>query len=117
MECLLPFPDDWYTRPDTDTDTGRRVDFAADVEARTIGARLLSPAPAACRSPDTVPYWGIRRIGSRQLPHRGSAMTVWDSGTPTPPLTNTRPADPSTGTTRTRIPATRPPHVSRRPPS
>lgn len=70
---------------------------AADVEARTIGARLLSPALAAGRSPDTVPYWGIRRIESGQLPYRGSAMTVWDSGTPTPPPTNTPPAGPEYG--------------------
>ncbi|WUW24731.1 hypothetical protein OG521_29800 [Streptomyces sp. NBC_01463] len=70
---------------------------AAEVEARTIGARLLSPALADGRSPDTVPYWGIRRIGPGQLPYRGSAMTVWDSGTPTPPLTNTPPAGPDYG--------------------
>ncbi|MEV7403836.1 hypothetical protein AB0N93_26010 [Streptomyces sp. NPDC091267] len=70
---------------------------AADVEARTIGARLVSPALAAGRSPDTVPYWGIRRIGPDRLPYRGSAMTVWDSGTPTPPLTNTPPAGPQYG--------------------
>lgn len=70
---------------------------AADVQARTIGARLLSPALAAGRSPDTVPYWGIRRIGGAHLPYRGSAMTVWDSGTPTPPLTNTPPAGPEYG--------------------
>ncbi|MGW2476812.1 hypothetical protein [Streptomyces sp. NPDC001665] len=70
---------------------------AAEVEARTIGARLLSPALAAGRSPDAVPYWGIRRIGPRQLPYRGSAMTVWDSGTPTPPVTNTPPAGPAYG--------------------
>ncbi|WP_393056887.1 hypothetical protein [Streptomyces sp. LN549] len=70
---------------------------AADVEARTIGARLQAPALAAGRSPDTVPYWGIRRIAAGQLPYRGSAMTVWDSGTPTPPLTNTPPAGPDYG--------------------
>ncbi|MGW2653566.1 hypothetical protein ACWC1D_07875 [Streptomyces sp. NPDC001478] len=70
---------------------------AADVEARTIGARLVSPALAPGRSPDTVPYWGIPRIGADRLPHRGSAMTVWDSGTPTPPLTNTPPTGPAYG--------------------
>lgn len=70
---------------------------AAEVEARTIGARVLSPTLAAGRSPDTVPYWGIRRIGPGQPPYRGSAMTVWDSGTPTPPLTNTPPAGPEYG--------------------
>ncbi|MFF9348525.1 hypothetical protein [Streptomyces sp. NPDC014734] len=70
---------------------------AADVEARTIGARLLTPALAPGRSPDTVPYWGIRPLARGQLPHRGSAMTVWDSGTPSPPTTNTAPTEPEYG--------------------
>ncbi|MFF4666904.1 hypothetical protein [Streptomyces sp. NPDC001282] len=70
---------------------------AADVEARTIGARLLTPALTAGRSPDTVPYWGIRTIGRGQLPYRGSAMTVWDSGTPSPPVTNIPPTGPQYG--------------------
>ncbi|MFD8568304.1 hypothetical protein [Streptomyces sp. NPDC059639] len=69
---------------------------AADVEARTLGARLVTPALTAGRSPDRVPYWGIRRAG--ELPYRGgSAMVVWDSGTPTPPLTNTPPTEPAYG--------------------
>ncbi|MFK4209228.1 hypothetical protein [Streptomyces sp. NPDC030920] len=70
---------------------------AAEVEARTIGARLIAPALAPGRSPDTVPYWGIGTVTAGQLPYRGSAMTVWDSGTPTPPLTNTPPAGPQYG--------------------
>ncbi|MFE7104861.1 hypothetical protein ACFU98_21100 [Streptomyces sp. NPDC057575] len=70
---------------------------AADVEARTVGARLIAPALAPGRSPDTVPYWGIGTVTRDQLPHRGSAMTVWDSGTPSPPLTNTPPTGPSYG--------------------
>ncbi|MYW66407.1 hypothetical protein GTY65_20445 [Streptomyces sp. SID8379] len=69
---------------------------AADVEARTLGARLVTPALAPGRSPDRVPYWGIRRAG--ELPYDdGSAMVVWDSGTPTPPLTNTPPTEPEYG--------------------
>ncbi|MGW1429076.1 hypothetical protein ACWD6K_10715 [Streptomyces sp. NPDC002431] len=70
---------------------------AAEVEARTIGARLITPALAPGRSPDTVPYWGIGRLGRDQLPYRGSAMTVWDSGTPSPPVTNTPPTGPEYG--------------------
>jgi hypothetical protein len=34
-----------------------------------------------------VPFWGIRSFG----PRAGSALFVWDSGTPPPPLTNTPP--------------------------
>ncbi|MEV2271681.1 hypothetical protein [Nonomuraea africana] len=75
---------------------------SADVEARTIGARLRTPALAPGRSPDVVPYWGIRPM--RGPVHPGSAMVVWDSGTPAPPLTNTPPtegADPHSDPRRT----------------
>ncbi|MEY9890119.1 hypothetical protein ABIA31_003777 [Catenulispora sp. MAP5-51] len=71
------------------------ANVAADVEARTIGARLHVPALAAGRSPDTVPYWGIAPITGPAF--RGSAMVVWDSGTPPAPLTNTAPAGPQYG--------------------
>lgn len=71
------------------------ANVAADVEARTIGARLHVPAVAAGRSPDTVPYWGITPI--RRPAYQGSAMVVWDSGTPLAPLTNTAPIGPRYG--------------------
>jgi hypothetical protein len=71
------------------------ANVAADIEARTIGARLHTPALAAGRSPDVVPYWGIRRAPA--WPFAGSAMVVWDAGTPTPPLTNTPPTEPAYG--------------------
>ncbi|MFA1547366.1 hypothetical protein [Actinomadura chokoriensis] len=61
---------------------------AAEVQARTIGARVHAPAVTPGRSPDTVPYWGIPVFGSS---YDGSAMIVWDSGSPAPPLTNTPP--------------------------
>ncbi|MFI0407291.1 hypothetical protein [Actinomadura sp. 3N508] len=62
---------------------------AAEVQARTIGARVHAPVVTAGRSPDKEPYWGIRTFGSS---YAGSAMVVWDSGSPVPPLTNTPPA-------------------------
>ena len=69
---------------------------AADVEARTIGARLHVPAVAAGRSPDVVPYWGIAPIPAGR-PYQGSAMVVWDSGTPAAPLENIAPLGPQYG--------------------
>ncbi|WP_018654954.1 hypothetical protein [Actinomadura flavalba] len=63
---------------------------AADVQARTIGARLHTPAIRPGRLPDKAPYWGIQPLTH---PHRGSAMVVWDSGSPAPPLTNTPPTE------------------------
>ncbi|SEG45813.1 hypothetical protein SAMN04489712_105325 [Thermomonospora echinospora] len=68
---------------------------AAEVEARTIGARLHTPAVAPGRNPDRVPYWGIPAIGG--YPYRGSALVIWDSGTPYQPLTNTPPSGPQYG--------------------
>ncbi|MFF5257298.1 hypothetical protein ACFY4C_00015 [Actinomadura viridis] len=64
---------------------------AAEVQARTIGARLHTPAVRPGRLPDKVPYWGIPGIGA--YPYNGSAMVVWDSGSPVPPLTNTPPSE------------------------
>jgi hypothetical protein len=61
---------------------------AAEVEARTVGARIHAPAVTPGRSPDKVPYWGIPTFGAS---YDGSAMIVWDSGSPVPPLTNTPP--------------------------
>ncbi|WP_228561012.1 hypothetical protein [Catenulispora pinisilvae] len=71
------------------------ANVSADVEARTIGARLHVPAVALGRSPDTVPYWGI--APGPAVPYQGSAMVVWDSGTPPAPLTNTAPTGPRYG--------------------
>ncbi|MEU5878848.1 hypothetical protein [Spirillospora sp. NPDC047279] len=67
------------------------ANVAADVQARTTGARLVVPALTPGRSPDRVPYWGITPAG--KLPYTGSAMVVWDSGTPSPPTTNTPPTE------------------------
>ncbi|MFG2086369.1 hypothetical protein [Spirillospora sp. NPDC048824] len=63
---------------------------AAEVQARTIGARIHAPAVRPGRKPDKVPYWGIPAFGAS---HDGSAMVVWDSGSPHPPLSNTPPAE------------------------
>ncbi len=60
---------------------------ASDVEARTIGAAVHRPVLASGRSPDVVPEWGIPSIG--ESPFAGSAMVMWDSGSPPSPLTNT----------------------------
>ncbi|GAA3803830.1 hypothetical protein GCM10022226_24520 [Sphaerisporangium flaviroseum] len=68
----------------------------AEVEARTIGARIHQPAIAAGRNPEVVPYWGIPALPRR--PYPGSALVVWDSGTPAPPVTNTPPLGPQYGT-------------------
>jgi hypothetical protein len=54
------------------------TNWAAEVEARTIGARLRTPALDPGRSPEVQPYFGIPAIGS--FPYDGSALVVWDIG-------------------------------------
>ncbi len=80
------------------------ANVATQVEARTIGAKLRTPAVDPGRSPDVTPFYGIDRI--RHYPYGGSALVVWDIGplrppgcgaagapaclgTPSPPITNT----------------------------
>jgi hypothetical protein len=71
------------------------ANVTADIEARTIGARILQPALAPGRSPDVVPFWGIPAVPS--LPWGGSAIVYWDSGNPAPPLGNVAPTEPEYG--------------------
>jgi hypothetical protein len=66
------------------------ANITTENEARTIGARVHEPALTAGRSPDVVPFWGISALPS--TPYDGSALYMWDSGSPTPPLTNTPPS-------------------------
>jgi hypothetical protein len=82
------------------------TNWASEIEARTIGARLREPVLDPGRYPGPTPYWGIPRI--RSLPFTGrAAMVVGDlgplrpcpndgvtaceglfAGTPPPPLDN-----------------------------
>jgi hypothetical protein len=65
------------------------ANISTETEARTIGADVHQPALARGRSPDVHPFYGIPPLpdGASQ----GSALFVWDSGTPPPPLGNTPP--------------------------
>lgn len=68
------------------------TDYAAEVEARTIGARIYRPALDAGRWPGRRPGQYIRAIP--RFPWAGSALVYWDSGpgrTDPPPLANVPP--------------------------
>jgi hypothetical protein len=71
------------------------ANIATETLARTIGARVWQPALAPGRSPDVVPFWGIKAVPS--TPYHGSVLVMWDYGTPRPPLSNTPPAGPQFG--------------------
>jgi hypothetical protein len=66
------------------------ANVATEVEARTIGAHAYRPALASGRSPDRQPLWGIPTIP--RFPFQGSALVVWDSGTPAAPVADLPPA-------------------------
>jgi hypothetical protein len=65
------------------------ANVSAEVEARTLGIPVHQPALAMGRSTDVVPMWGIPAIPSS--PYAGSALVIWDSGTPAPPIQNLPP--------------------------
>jgi hypothetical protein len=62
----------------------------ADNEARTIGARIHTPAVAPEKfGPEVEPFFGIEPIES--YPYDGSAIIYWDSGNPWPTEHNVPP--------------------------
>jgi len=63
---------------------------AAEVEARTIGARMYCPATAPGRLPATA-HWGLDCVEGDG--YGGSAIVFWDSGAPAPPPVNLAPRD------------------------
>jgi hypothetical protein len=71
------------------------ANVTAEVEARTAGASIYHPALAPGRHSDVEPYYGIPAIPA--FPFAGSAIVVWDSGTPTPPIENVPPFSPEYG--------------------
>ena len=62
---------------------------AAEIEARTIGVPIHSPAVNMGRHSDVNPFFGIAPVPS--YPHSGSALVWWDSGAAIPPTNNTPP--------------------------
>ena len=63
--------------------------LSAEVEARTAGLSVHTPAYGPGRSLDVAPAWGIPSITS--YPFAGSALFVYDSGAAVPPAQNTPP--------------------------
>jgi hypothetical protein len=67
------------------------ANIATEVQARALGARVHRPPLASGRSPARHQMWGIEGID--KYPYGGSALVVWDSGTPPPPTGNTAPRE------------------------
>jgi hypothetical protein len=71
------------------------ANISTEIEARTIGARLVVPALAPGRHTDVHPFFGISTVPG--FPFAGSAYVVWDSGTPAPPTDAVPPDGPQYG--------------------
>jgi hypothetical protein len=66
------------------------ANVATEVEARSLGARVHRPALAAGRSSARHQLWGMEEL---KAPYDGSAIVVWDSGSPAAPVGNVAPRD------------------------
>lgn len=70
------------------------ANISTEMLARTIGAKVHSPALLEGRSADVLPVWGIEPI---TYPYSGTALVMWDYGTPAPPIGPEPPSDPEFG--------------------
>jgi hypothetical protein len=62
------------------------ANVATETMARTLGIPVRQPALDDGRSTAVEPMWGLDATGPLPLP--GSALVIWDFGTPAPPDTN-----------------------------
>jgi len=65
--------------------------------ARTYGAAVRTPVLAGSRGDQGYTLWGTEAVDAASLagtPYTGSALVLWDFGTPEPPRTNTAPGTP-----------------------
>ena len=73
------------------------TNFAAEVEARTIGARVMDTALMPGRNWSVAGFFGLepfpRGTGGAILPWNGSALVYWDSGNLLPPNANVPPSE------------------------
>ena len=67
------------------------ANVATEVYARTTGIPVSWPALAEGRHTDVDPYWGLERLET--YPLDGSALVIWDSGIPAPPIGNVPPRE------------------------
>lgn len=65
--------------------------WAAEIQARTIGAKVRAPALAPGRHPDAKPFFGLEQVEA--FPTDESLLVYWDSGTLPPPSDNITPAE------------------------
>ncbi|HLJ98980.1 MAG TPA: hypothetical protein VKU39_03625 [Streptosporangiaceae bacterium] len=63
--------------------------IATETLVRTLGIPAYTPELQPGRGSDVLPFWGIGAIPD--FPYHGSALFMWDSGSPRPPVANVPP--------------------------
>jgi len=66
------------------------ANIATEVQARTLGLPIHRPVMATDRSTAVEQWFGLDAL---TYPHEGSAVVLWDSGSPMPPDTNQPPSE------------------------
>jgi hypothetical protein len=69
------------------------ANVSTEILARTMDVPVYEPSLAARRSADVDPQWGLEPLDGTS----GSALYVWDFGTPAPPSVNLPPTAPEYG--------------------
>jgi hypothetical protein len=66
------------------------ANIATEIQARTLGIPVHRPVYADGRTTAVDPWWDVATL---EYPHDGSAVVMWDSGSPLPPDTNQPPRE------------------------
>ncbi|HEV3233043.1 MAG TPA: hypothetical protein VG329_00660 [Candidatus Dormibacteraeota bacterium] len=103
-QCMLPYPNDWFTRPDAGSATGRRLDLSLLAMPRnalgkpiepqewnrsdgfSAGAQILTVVPGMTRNEDLIPSGlpPVTNLGANSQPDRGVVLLDVETGKRTP---------------------------------
>jgi hypothetical protein len=99
-QCMLPYPNDWFTKPDSTSATGRRLDFVQAAMPRNVnqkpietlpfgasdgfsaGAQILTVVPGMTKNDDLVPSGlpPVTDLGMNGQPSLGVVLLDADTG-------------------------------------
>ena len=99
-QCMLPYPNDWFTKPDSTSATGRRLDFVQTAMPRNVnqkpietlpfgasdgfsaGAQILTVVPGMTSNADLVPSGlpPVTDLAMNDQPNLGVVLLDADTG-------------------------------------
>ena len=103
-QCMLPYPNDWFTKPDSASATGRRLDLVAAAMPRnqsgkpietqewnrsdgfSAGAQIITLVPGMTSNGDLVPSGlpPVTNLGANDQPDRGAVLLDTQTGARVP---------------------------------